>query len=130
MKIGCPTEIKPQEFRVGMTPDAAREAVNHGHTVYIQQGAGLGAGADLGASGAAGAVARRGSGGADLARRPAGGAGAGLGPARCCQCGGLRLALALASVSHGLAAAGRTGHPRRPDCSIAPGAGACAKAAA
>jgi hypothetical protein len=23
MKIGCPKEIKPQEFRVGMTPDAA-----------------------------------------------------------------------------------------------------------
>ncbi|MDO6727573.1 alanine dehydrogenase [Cognatishimia sp. 1_MG-2023] len=44
MKIGCPTEIKPQEFRVGMTPDAAREAVNHGHDVVIQQGAGLGAG--------------------------------------------------------------------------------------
>ncbi|AUQ59803.1 alanine dehydrogenase Ald [Phaeobacter inhibens] len=44
MKIGCPTEIKPQEFRVGMTPDAAREAVNHGHTVLIQAGAGMGAG--------------------------------------------------------------------------------------
>ncbi len=44
MKIGCPTEIKPQEFRVGMTPDAAREAVNHGHDVVIQKGAGLGAG--------------------------------------------------------------------------------------
>lgn len=44
MKIGCPTEIKPQEFRVGMTPDAAREAVNHGHDVVIQQGAGQGAG--------------------------------------------------------------------------------------
>ncbi|ATF17040.1 alanine dehydrogenase [Phaeobacter gallaeciensis] len=44
MKIGCPTEIKPQEFRVGMTPDAAREAVNHGHTVLIQAGAGTGAG--------------------------------------------------------------------------------------
>ncbi|UWR60151.1 alanine dehydrogenase [Phaeobacter inhibens] len=44
MKIGCPTEIKPQEFRVGMTPDAAREAVNHGHTVLIQAGAGIGAG--------------------------------------------------------------------------------------
>ena len=27
MKIGCPTEIKPQEFRVGLTPNAAREAV-------------------------------------------------------------------------------------------------------
>jgi alanine dehydrogenase len=44
MKIGCPTEIKPQEFRVGMTPDAAREAVNHGHEVLIQSGAGVGAG--------------------------------------------------------------------------------------
>ncbi|MGR3616235.1 MAG: alanine dehydrogenase [Paracoccaceae bacterium] len=44
MKIGCPTEIKPQEFRVGMTPDAAREAVNHGHAVVVQKGAGLGAG--------------------------------------------------------------------------------------
>ncbi|KXF89320.1 alanine dehydrogenase [Phaeobacter inhibens] len=44
MKIGCPTEIKPQEFRVGMTPDAAREAVNRGHTVLIQAGAGMGAG--------------------------------------------------------------------------------------
>jgi alanine dehydrogenase len=44
MKIGCPTEIKPQEFRVGMTPDAAREAVSHGHQVMIQSGAGLGAG--------------------------------------------------------------------------------------
>jgi alanine dehydrogenase len=27
MKIGCPKEIKPQEFRVGLTPAAAREAV-------------------------------------------------------------------------------------------------------
>ncbi|EDZ48625.1 alanine dehydrogenase [Rhodobacterales bacterium Y4I] len=44
MKIGCPTEIKPQEFRVGMTPDAAREAVSHGHEVVIQKGAGMGAG--------------------------------------------------------------------------------------
>ncbi|AZV79634.1 alanine dehydrogenase [Parasedimentitalea marina] len=44
MKIGCPTEIKPQEFRVGMTPDAAREAVNQGHQVLIQHGAGMGSG--------------------------------------------------------------------------------------
>ncbi|TLP69038.1 alanine dehydrogenase [Parasedimentitalea maritima] len=44
MKIGCPTEIKPQEFRVGMTPDAAREAVNHGHQVLIQKDAGMGSG--------------------------------------------------------------------------------------
>ena len=44
MKIGCPKEIKPQEFRVGMTPDAAREAVNNGHDVMIEAKAGLGAG--------------------------------------------------------------------------------------
>ncbi len=44
MKIGCPKEIKPQEFRVGMTPHAAREAVVHGHDVMIEKGAGLGAG--------------------------------------------------------------------------------------
>ena len=44
MKIGCPSEIKPQEFRVGMTPNAAFEAVHNGHEVIIQAGAGLGAG--------------------------------------------------------------------------------------
>ncbi|MEP3296715.1 MAG: alanine dehydrogenase [Pseudoruegeria sp.] len=44
MKIGCPTEIKPQEFRVGLTPAAAREAINSGHSVVVQTGAGLGAG--------------------------------------------------------------------------------------
>ncbi len=55
MKIGCPTEIKPQEFRVGMTPNAAFEAVSRGHDVIIQKGAGLGAGfedADYVAAGA------------------------------------------------------------------------------
>ncbi len=55
MKIGCPKEIKPQEFRVGMTPNAAREAVNHGHTVLIETMAGVGAGfsdADYVAAGA------------------------------------------------------------------------------
>ena len=46
MKLGCPTEIKPQEFRVGMTPSAALEAVNAGHEVIIQKGAGVGAGFD------------------------------------------------------------------------------------
>lgn len=44
MHIGCPTEIKPQEFRVGITPNAAREAVAHGHSVTLQAGAGAGAG--------------------------------------------------------------------------------------
>ena len=44
MHIGCPTEIKPQEYRVGITPNAAREAVAHGHTVTMQADAGIGAG--------------------------------------------------------------------------------------
>ena len=46
MKIGCPKEIKPQEFRVGMTPNAAYEAVKNGHSVIIETGAGAGAGFD------------------------------------------------------------------------------------
>ena len=44
MKIGCPKEIKPQEFRVGMTPNAVREAVNHGHEVFVETNAGNGSG--------------------------------------------------------------------------------------
>ena len=44
MRIGCPKEIKAQEFRVGLTPNAAREAVAHGHDVVIEAGAGAGAG--------------------------------------------------------------------------------------
>jgi alanine dehydrogenase len=55
MKIGCPKEIKSQEFRVGMTPDAVREAVAHGHSVVVEASAGLGSGfadADYAAAGA------------------------------------------------------------------------------
>jgi len=44
MHIGCPKEIKPQEFRVGLTPNAAREAVAHGHEVIVETGAGAGSG--------------------------------------------------------------------------------------
>lgn len=44
MHIGCPKEIKPQEFRVGLTPNAAREVVAHGHTVTVEAGCGVGAG--------------------------------------------------------------------------------------
>jgi alanine dehydrogenase len=44
MLIGCPKEIKNQEYRVGMTPAASREAVAHGHRVLIEAGAGVGAG--------------------------------------------------------------------------------------
>lgn len=55
MRIGCPKEIKPQEYRVGLTPDAAREAVARGHEVMVETGAGMGAGfadADYSAAGA------------------------------------------------------------------------------
>jgi len=56
MHIGCPKEIKPQEYRVGLTPNAAREAVAHGHQVTVETKAGEGAGfpdADYVAAGAA-----------------------------------------------------------------------------
>lgn len=42
MKIGCVKEIKRYEYRVGMTPENAREYVAHGHTVHIERGAGEG----------------------------------------------------------------------------------------
>ncbi|MBF9030748.1 alanine dehydrogenase [Rhodobacterales bacterium HKCCE3408] len=44
MLIGCPKEIKPQEYRVGLTPSAAAEAIAHGHAVIVETGAGAGAG--------------------------------------------------------------------------------------
>ncbi|WGH79791.1 alanine dehydrogenase [Jannaschia ovalis] len=44
MRIGCPKEIKPQEFRVGLTPAAAAEAIAHGHEVVVETGAGVGSG--------------------------------------------------------------------------------------
>ncbi|NVJ95898.1 MAG: alanine dehydrogenase [Marivivens sp.] len=44
MHIGCPKEIKPQEFRVGLTPAAAQEAVANGHSVTVETAAGMGAG--------------------------------------------------------------------------------------
>ncbi|CTQ31603.1 alanine dehydrogenase [Jannaschia rubra] len=46
MLIGCPREIKPQEFRVGLTPMAAAEAIAHGHSVVVEAGAGSGSGFD------------------------------------------------------------------------------------
>ena len=55
MIIGCPKEIKPQEFRVGLTPNAVVEAVSHGHEVLIEHNAGAGSGFDDDAYAAAGA---------------------------------------------------------------------------
>ena len=42
MKVGVPTEIKPDEYRVALTPAGARELSEHGHDVYVQAGAGEG----------------------------------------------------------------------------------------
>src|SRR5665213_2941971 len=44
MRVGVPKEIKPSEYRVGLTPSAVREYVHHGHTVLVETNAGLGAG--------------------------------------------------------------------------------------
>ncbi len=41
MRIGCPKEIKPQEGRVGLTPAGADALVRAGHSVYVQQNAGI-----------------------------------------------------------------------------------------
>ena len=41
MLIGVPKEIKPQEYRVGMTPTSVRETVHHGHGVIVETDAGL-----------------------------------------------------------------------------------------
>ncbi len=40
MIVGVPREIKDNEFRVGLTPSAVRELVEHGHEVVVQTGAG------------------------------------------------------------------------------------------
>jgi alanine dehydrogenase len=42
MKVGIPTEIKADEYRVAITPAGVRELVEHGHEVLIQRGAGEG----------------------------------------------------------------------------------------
>ncbi len=42
MKVGIPTEVKNNEFRVGITPVGVNELVGRGHEVLIQKGAGLG----------------------------------------------------------------------------------------
>jgi alanine dehydrogenase len=42
MKVGVPTEIKTDEYRVAITPAGVREMVEHGHEVVIQADAGDG----------------------------------------------------------------------------------------
>ncbi len=55
MLIGVPKEIKNHEYRVGFTPTSVREAVRHGHEVWVEANAGSGIGssdADYTAAGA------------------------------------------------------------------------------
>jgi alanine dehydrogenase len=42
MRVGVPTEIKSDEYRVAITPIGVRELVEHGHDVLIEAGAGEG----------------------------------------------------------------------------------------
>jgi alanine dehydrogenase len=42
VRIGVPKEIKPDEYRVAITPAGVREMVEHGHEVLIEAGAGEG----------------------------------------------------------------------------------------
>jgi alanine dehydrogenase len=42
VRIGVATEIKPDEYRVALTPAGARELVERGHDVLVERGAGSG----------------------------------------------------------------------------------------
>ncbi len=42
MKVGVPTEVKLDEYRVALTPAGVRELVDAGHQVCVQSGAGVG----------------------------------------------------------------------------------------
>jgi alanine dehydrogenase len=42
MRVGVPTEVKPDEYRVAITPAGVRELGVHGHEVVVQAGAGDG----------------------------------------------------------------------------------------
>ena len=42
MKVGVPTEIKADEYRVALSPSGVRELSDRGHVVFVQAGAGEG----------------------------------------------------------------------------------------
>jgi alanine dehydrogenase len=55
MKVGVPTEVKTDEYRVALTPAGVRELVDAGHQAFVQSGAGDGSSisdADYAAQGA------------------------------------------------------------------------------
>jgi alanine dehydrogenase len=55
VKVGVPTEVKPDEYRVALTPAGVRELSDAGHEVYVQSGAGSGSGIEDDAYAAQGA---------------------------------------------------------------------------
>jgi alanine dehydrogenase len=55
MKVGVAKEIKPDEYRVALTPAGALELVQHGHEVVVETGAGEGSAFPDSAYGAVGA---------------------------------------------------------------------------
>ena len=46
MKIGVPKEIKPQENRIGLTPESVKSLVSNGHDVLVENNGGFEAGFD------------------------------------------------------------------------------------
>jgi len=44
MRIGVPKEIKPQENRVGLTPESVKDLISNGHTVLVENNGGFEAG--------------------------------------------------------------------------------------
>ena len=44
MIVGCPKEIKNEEYRIGMTPNGVKDFVSAGHTVFVEAGGGVGSG--------------------------------------------------------------------------------------
>ena len=44
MEIGVPKETKDQEFRVGLSPSSVRTLKENGHAIFVETGAGVGAG--------------------------------------------------------------------------------------
>ena len=46
MRIGVPKEIKPQENRIGLTPESVKTLVSEGHEVLVENNAGFEAGFD------------------------------------------------------------------------------------
>ena len=46
MKIGVPKEIKPQEHRIGLTPDSVKTLISEGHEVLVENNGGFEAGFD------------------------------------------------------------------------------------